>query len=51
MSSKLPPKRFVAKPAIVVLEIDQRPILAIEAISAREEQELAKEHWLPADLI
>jgi hypothetical protein len=50
MSSRHSPKRFVAKPTVFVLEIDQRPILAFEATSAREAQELAKEDWLLADL-
>src|SRR4051794_33372332 len=42
--------RFVAKPTIFVLEIDQRPILAFEATSAREAQQLSKERWLQDDL-
>ena len=50
MRSGHSPRRFVANPSVFVLEIDQRPILAFEAISAREAQELAKEHWLRADL-
>ena len=37
-------------PTVFVLEINQRPILAFEAISAREAQELTKEQWLRADL-
>ena len=43
-------KRFVAQPSVFVLEIEKRPILAFEAVSAREAQELAKEHWLQEDL-
>jgi hypothetical protein len=43
--------RFVAKPAIYVLEISDRPILAFEAASTREAREVAREPWLRADLI
>ena len=43
-------KRYVPTPTVFVLEIDQRPILAFEARSAREAQELTKEEWLRDDL-
>ena len=38
--------RYVAKPVVFVLEIEQRPVVAFEAVSAREARELAKERWL-----
>ena len=42
--------RYVAKPAVFVLEIEQRPVVAFEVVSAREARELAKERWLQDDL-
>jgi hypothetical protein len=48
--SKPRAKRYVPTPTVFVLEIDQRPILAFEATSAREAQELSKEQWLLDDL-
>jgi hypothetical protein len=48
--SNPPAKRYVPTPTVFVLEIDQRPILAFEATSAREAQELSKEQWLLDDL-
>jgi hypothetical protein len=42
--------RYVAKPAVFVLEIEQRPVVAFEATSAREARELAQERWLQNDL-
>ena len=43
--------RFVARPAVYVLEIGDRPILAFEATSAREAREVTKEPWLRKDLL
>jgi hypothetical protein len=42
--------RYVPTPAVFVLEIEQRPVVAFEAISAREARELVKERWLQDDL-
>jgi hypothetical protein len=36
---------------VFVLEIDGRPTLAFEAISAREAKELVRERWLLDDLL
>ena len=42
--------RFVARPAVYVLEIRDRPILAFAATSAREAREVIRERWLRDDL-
>jgi len=42
--------RYVAQPAVFVLETGNRAILAFEATSLREARELAKEQWLLDDL-
>jgi hypothetical protein len=43
--------RFVATPAVYVLEIGDRPILAFQATSVREAREVLKEPWLREDLV
>jgi len=45
----IPPRRqarYSPPPAVFLLQIGTRPVLALEAISNREAQELAKEQWL-----
>lgn len=43
--------RYVPQPLVFVLEIDGRPTLAFEAVSAREAKELVRERWLLDDLL
>jgi hypothetical protein len=41
----------VGHPRVFTLEVDDRPMLAFEAVTARGAQQLAKERWLLDDLM
>ena len=41
---------FIPRPVVYVLEINERPILAFEAMSGRDARELIHEPWLRLDL-
>ncbi len=41
---------YVPKPVIFVLEIENRPVLAFEALSNRDAKEIIRESWFHDDL-